>query len=168
METNLDTLTVLAEVTIAFVAFAAIIATLRRTFGEQLSPFQRLLTRWFIETGMLTVSIELLPLVLAGFLRNEVTVARYSIFYALIVSLAYLIYYIRRRIIIKAPTPLASLLVMIGSAIWLLVLAMAGAGIVLQPSLAIVVAFSFWLLLSAAIIFVTYLATFVFDEDPSA
>jgi hypothetical protein len=34
METNLDTLTVLAEVTIAFVAFAAIIATLRRTFGE--------------------------------------------------------------------------------------------------------------------------------------
>jgi hypothetical protein len=168
METNLDTLTVLAEVTIAFVAFAAIIATLRRTFGEQLSPFQRLLIRWFIETGLLTVSIELLPLVLAGFWRNEVTVARYSIFYTLIVSLAYFIYYIRRRIIIKAPIPLASLLVMIGSAIWLPVLAMAGAGIVLQPSLAIVVAFSFWLLLSGAIIFVTFLATFVFDEDPSA
>ena len=167
METNLDTLTVLAEVTIAFVAFAAIVATLRRTFGEQLSPFQRLLTRWFIETGMLAVSIQLLPLVLAGFWQNEVTVARYSIFYTLIVSLAYLIYYIRRRIIINAPTPLASLLVMIGSAIWLLVLAMAGAGIVIQPSLAIVVAYSFWLLLSAAIIFVTFLATFVFDEDPS-
>ncbi len=104
METNLDTLTVLAEVTIAFVAFAAIVATLRRTFGEQLSPFQRLLTRWFIETGMLAVSIQLLPLVLAGFWQNEVTVARYSIFYTLIVSLAYLIYYIRRRIIINAPT----------------------------------------------------------------
>ncbi len=57
---------------------------------------------------------------------------------------------------------------MIGSAIWLLVLAMAGAGIVLQPTLAIVVAYSFWVLLSGAIIFVTFLATFVFDEDPSA
>jgi hypothetical protein len=168
METNLDTLTVLAEVTIAFVALAAIVATLRRTFGEQLSPFQRLLIRWFIETGMLAVSIQLLPLVLAGFWQNEVTVARYSIFYTLIVTLAYLIYYIRRRIIIKAPTPLASLLVMIGSAIWLFVLAMAGAGIVLQPSLAIVVAYSFWVLMSGAIIFVTFLATFVFDEDPSA
>ncbi len=168
METNLDTLTVLAEVTIAFVALAAIVATLRRTFGEQLSPFQRLLIRWFIETGMLAVSIQLLPLVLAGFWQNEVTVARYSIFYSLIVSLAYLIHYIRRRIIIKAPTPLASLLVMIGSAIWLFVLAMAGAGIVLQPTLAIVVAYSFWVLLSGAIIFVTFLATFVFDEDPSA
>jgi hypothetical protein len=168
METNLDTLTVLAEVTIAFVAFAAIIATLRRTFGEQLSPFQRLLIRWFTETGLLTVSIELLPLVLAGFWRNELTVARYSIFYTLIASVTYLIYYIQRRIKIKAPTPLASLLVMIGSAIWLPVLAMAGAGIVLQPSLAIVVAFSFWLFLSGAIIFVTFLSTFVFDEDPGA
>jgi len=168
MQTNLDTLTVLAEVTIAFVAFAAIVATLRRTFGEQLSPFQRLLIRWFIESGMLAVSIQLLPLVLAGFWQNELIIAQYSIFYTLIVSLAYLIYYIRRRIIIKAPTPLASLLVMIGSAIWLLVLAMAGAGIVLQPSLAIVVAYSFWVLMSAAIIFVTFLATFVFDENPSA
>ncbi len=168
METNLDTLTVLAEVTIAFVAFAAIVATLRRTFGEQLSPFQRLLIRWFIESGMLAVSIQLLPLVLAGFWQNEVIVARYSILYTLIVSLAYLVYYLRRRIIIKAPTPLASLLVMIGSAIWLLVLAMAGAGIVLKPSLAIVVAYSFWVLMSGAIIFVTFLATFVFDEDPSA
>jgi hypothetical protein len=117
---------------------------------------------------MLTVSIELLPLVLAGFWQNELTVARYSIFYALIVSLAYLIHYIRRRIIIKAPTPFASLIVMIGSAIWLIVLAMAGVGIVLQPSLALVVAYSFWLLLSGAIIFVTFLATFVFDENPSA
>lgn len=168
METNLDTLTVLAEVTIAFVAFAAIIATLRRTFGEQLSPFQRLLIRWFTETGMLAVSIQLLPLVLAGFWQDEVTVARYSILYTLIVSLAYFVYYIRRRIIIKAPTPLASLLVMIGNVIWLPVLAMAGAGIVLQPSLAIVVAFSFWALLSGAIVFVTFLATFIFDEDPSA
>ena len=40
MEQNLDTLTVLAEVTIAFVAFAAIVATLKRTIGENLSPFQ--------------------------------------------------------------------------------------------------------------------------------
>lgn len=168
MDTNLDTLATLAEVTIAFVAFAAIVATLRRTFGAQLSPFQQLLIRWFIETGMLAVSIQLLPLVLAGFWQNESTIARYSIIYSLVVSFAYLIYYIRRRIMIKAPTPLASLLVMIGTAIWLLVLLSAGVGIFLPPSLAIVMAYSFWVLLSGAIVFVTFLATFVFDEDPSA
>lgn len=166
MDSRLDSLAVLAEVTIAFVAFAAIVATLRRTFGEQLSPFQRLLVRWFTEAGLLTVSIELLPLVLAGFWRNEVTVARLSIFYTLIVCIPYFIYYVRQRLLIKAPTPLPSLLVMIGSALGLVALAMAALGIVLQPSLAIVVAFSFWLLLAAAIVFVTFLATFIFEEYP--
>jgi hypothetical protein len=64
MEANLDTLAVSANVTISFVAFATIIATLRRTLGERLSPLQRLLVRWFTESGMLVVSIQVLPLVL--------------------------------------------------------------------------------------------------------
>ena len=165
METHLDTLTILAEVTIAFVAFAAIIATLRRTFGEQLSPFQRLLIHFFTETGMLAVSIELMPLVLAGFWQDELPVARYTIIFTLAASFAYLISYIRRRTKIKAPTTLPSLVVMIGYGVWLPVLAMAGAGIVLQPSLAIVVAYCYWALLSGAIIFVTFLGSFVHDED---
>ena len=165
METHLDTLTLLAEVTIAFVAFAAIIATLRRTFGEQLSPFQRLLIHFFTETGMLAVSIELMPLVLAGFWQDELSVARYTIIFTLAASFAYLISYIRRRTKIKAPTTLPSLVVMIGYGVWLPVLAMAGAGIVLQPSLAIVVAYCYWALLSGAIIFVTFLGSFVHDED---
>jgi len=83
MEQNLDTLTVLAEVTIAFVAFAAIVATLKRTFGENLSPFQELLIHFFTETGMMGVSVALLPLVLAGFWQDELPVARYTILYTL-------------------------------------------------------------------------------------
>ena len=168
MEANLDTLAVLANVTISFVAFAAIIATLKRTLGERLTPLQRLLIRWFTESGTLVVSIELLPLVLAGFWQDEVTIARYSIFYSLFVSLVYIIFYIRRRLLIKAPTPVASVFVIIGYVIWLPILALAGAGFVFQPSLAIVVAYSFWALAAAVVIFITFLATFVFDEDSSA
>lgn len=164
MESYVDTLTVLAEVTIAFVAFAAIIATLRRTFGEKLSPFERLLIHFFTETGMLAVSVALMPLVLAGFWQDELPVARYTILYTLVVSFAYLISYIRRRIKIKAPTPLPSLVVMVGYGVWLPVLAIAGAGIVLQPSLAIIVAYCYWALFSGVIIFVTFLGTFVHDE----
>ncbi len=104
MEQNLDTLTVLAEVTIAFVAFAAIVATLKRTFGENLSPFQKLLIHFFTETGMMGVSVALLPLVLAGFWQDELPVARYTILCTLAVSFAYLISYIRRRTKIQAPT----------------------------------------------------------------
>jgi hypothetical protein len=165
MDTELSTLTVLAEVTIAFVAFAAIIATLKLALGGQLSPFQRLLVHFFSETGLIAVSIELLPLVLVGFWQDEITVARFTIVYALLFSFAYLISYIRRRIKIKAPTPLPSLLVMIGYGIWLPVLAMAGAGIGLQPSLEIVVAFCYWAVLSGAVIFVNFLASFVDDES---
>jgi hypothetical protein len=164
METSLQTLSVLAGITIAFVTFATIIATLRRTFGERLSLFQRLLVRWFTEVGMLTVSIELLPLVLAGFSQNEVIVAKFSIFYALLVTFAYMVYYVRQRIRIKAPTPLTSMFVMIGCAVWIVVLAMAGAGIVLEPKLAIVAAYSFWLLIAASLVFVTFLAAFVFEH----
>jgi len=165
METHLDTLTVLAEVTIAFVAFAAIVATLRRTFGENLSPFQELLIHFFTETGMMGVSVALLPLVLAGFWQDELPVARYTILYTLAVSFAYLISYIRRRTKIQAPTPLPSLFVMIGYGIWLPILAMAGAGFVIQPSLEIVVAYCYWALMSGAVIFVTFLASFVHSED---
>ena len=165
MESYVDTLTVLAEVTIAFVAFAAIIATLRRTFGEKLSPFERLLIHFFTETGMLGVSVSLMPLVLAGFWQDELPVARYTIIYTLAASFAYLISYIRRRTKIKAPTPIPSLFVMIGYGIWLPVLAMAGAGIILQPSLAIILAYCYWALLSSAIIFISFLGSFVHDED---
>ena len=53
--------------------------------------------------------------------------ARLSIIYALVVSVAYFIFCIRRRAEIKAPTPLPSLLIMIGSAAWIVVLAIAAA-----------------------------------------
>jgi len=165
METGLQTLSVLAGVSIAFVTFATVIASIKRTFGERLGSLERLLVRWFTEVGMLTVSIELLPLVLEGFSKDEALVAQYSILYALLVTLGYLVYYVRERIRIRAPTPLASLLVMVGCAIWIIVLAMAGTGVILKPTLAVVAAYSFWLLLVAFIVFVTFLETFVFEKD---
>ena len=62
MEENFNTLTLLAEVTTAFVAFSAIAGSLRVTLGEKLTEFQNLLIHLFTESGMLVVSIALLPL----------------------------------------------------------------------------------------------------------
>ena len=56
---------------------------------------------------------------------------------------------------------------MIGYGIWLPVLAMAGAEFVIQPSLEIVVAYCYWALMSGAVIFITFLASFVHSEDAS-
>ncbi len=90
MEHDFSTLTILAEVTIAFVAFSAIVASLRVTLGKKLTPFQNLLVHFFTESGMLSVSAALLPLVLRGFWQDELTVARYTIVYILVTSAAYL------------------------------------------------------------------------------
>ena len=166
METSLSTLTILAEVTIGFVAFATIVASLRVTLGEELTPFQKLLVQFFTVSGMFTVSVVLLPLVLAGFWQDEVLVARYTVFYALTFSSVYLVYHVRRRLDIKAPTPLPSLFVMIGTGIWLPLLAITGTGMYWQPSLAIIAAYGFWALFGGVVIFVAFLAAFVHTEQP--
>jgi hypothetical protein len=165
LEYDFSTLTILAEVTIAFVAFSAIVASLRVTLGTKLTPFQSLLVHFFTESGMLSVSIALLPLVLWGFWQDELTVARYTILYTLAISTWYLIFYDRRRLKIQAPTPWPSLLVMIGYGIWLPVLAVTPTGIFGRPSLAIIAAFCLWSLCSSAVIFVSFLATFVDSEE---
>jgi hypothetical protein len=97
-----------------------------------------------------------------------VKIARYSIFYALAASFAYVVFYARRRFLIRVRTPVASLFLIAGYAIWLPFLAMAAAEIGLQPSLAIVVAYSFRALFAAGIVFVTFLATLIFGEDSGA
>ena len=167
METNINTLITLAEVTVAFVAFATIVASLRVTLGQELTPFQKLLVQFFTESGMITVSFQLFPLVLAGFLQDELTIAWYSILYALVITAVYLPHYVRRRIRISAPTPLPSLLVMIGYGSWVLVLAIVGTGIYWQPSLVLFAAFCFWCLFSAVVIFASFLASFVQTSQPS-
>ncbi len=161
MDHNIDTLIILAEVTIAFVAFAAIVASLRVTLGEQLSPFQQLLVHFFTEVGLLAVSVMLLPLVLAGFWQDELAIARITVIYAIVASSTYLVHYIRRRIKIKARTPFHSLVVMIGYGVWIPVLAVTAIGSYWPPSLAIVALYGYWALFSCALIFTAFLASFV-------
>ena len=164
MERELATLTILAEVTIAFVAFSAIVASLRVTLGEKLTEFQHLLVHFFTESGMLAVSVALLPLVLSGFWQEELVVARLTFLYTIAMTTTYLVFYIRRRLRIGAPTPLPSLLVMVGYGIWMTVLAVTLTEIIWKPSLAIIAAVCLWGLCSGAVIFVSFLATFVERE----
>ncbi len=161
MDSSLNTLAVLAEVTTGFVAFSAIVATLRVSFGEQLSAFQVLLVQFFTVNGMLTVSIVLMPLVISEFWQDERTVALYSIIYILVSGGTYLVYYIRERLRIEAPTPLASVLVIIGYAVFLTLHTTIVTGLYWEANLGIIVATGYWGLFSSVIIFVSFLAEFV-------
>jgi hypothetical protein len=113
---------------------------------------------------MLGVSVALLPLVLSGFWQEELIVARYTLLYTVVATSAYLIYYVRRRLRIDAPMPLPSLFVMIGYGIWIAVLAVTLTEIFWKPSLAIIAAVCLWALCSGAVVFVSFLATFVDRE----
>lgn len=161
MEYDFSTLSILAEVSIAFVALSAIVSSIRVTFGENLSSFQRLLVQFFTVTGLFAVTNNLLPMVLWQFWQNELVVATYCCWYMLTVIFGYLCFYVRQRIQIKAPTPLPSLFVMIGYGICIAVLVLSVADIYWEPSLAIITALSFWALCSTAVIFVYFLSTFI-------
>jgi hypothetical protein len=113
---------------------------------------------------MLSVSVALLPLVLSGFWQEELIVARYTLIYTLITTTAYLVFYVRRRLRVGAPTPLPSLFVMIGYGAWMTVLAVTLTETLWQPSLALIAAVCLWALCSGAVIFVSFLASFVDRE----
>ena len=161
MDNTLDSLYLLAEVTTAFVAFAVIVASIRVTFGAKLEPFQKLLVHFFSESGMLTVTFALTAIVLYNFLPDEVRVARITTWYAFLMIAGYLVWYIRRRKQINAPTPLLSLLNIILWISWVIILGLTLTELFWLPSLAIIAALTFWGLFSATIIFISFLGDFL-------
>jgi len=161
VEYDFSTLNILAEVTTAFVAFAVIVASIRLTIGQELTPFQKLLVHFFTESGLLAVSICLLPGVLWRVWPDESIVATWTTWYTLTMGFTYMCFYLRHRMRIKAPTPLASALVVLGWFIWFSVLGITLTGIFWQPSLAIITLICFWGLCSSTLIFVSFLSSFI-------
>ncbi len=161
MEYDFGTLNILAEVTTAFVAFAVIVASIRLTIGQELTPFQKLLVHYFTESGLLAVSICLLPGVLWRVWPDESIVATWATWYTLIAGITYMSFYLRRRMRIKAKTPLPSAFVLLGWFMWFPVLGITLTGIFWQPSLAIITLICFWGLCSSALIFVSFLSSFI-------
>lgn len=160
-----DALSILAEVTTAFVSLAVIVATLRMTLGAKLTSFQKLLVQFFTVSGMLGVSAMLIPFVFASLLKSKDDVISYSLTYAGTVTLMYLIVYLRQRIAIKAPTPMPSIFVMSGYALSVALLTLTKLGIYWTPTLGMLVLYGFWVLGGSVIIFVYFLSDFVNAHD---
>ena len=56
---NIDFIFALLQTYVAFIAFATIVATLRQSFGTPLTPFQYILFRFFVESGLLHVILSI-------------------------------------------------------------------------------------------------------------
>ena len=161
MQSNLDFLVLYAEITMAFVAFATIVATLRQAFGEYLTRLQNLLFHFFVEVGFLGVIMALVPIALFTTLASELQVWRISTYAILTLTGLYLPFYIRRRIKIEERIPWISLLVMVGYGISIIAMIATATELFWLPSLATTTYFLAWALISNIAIFVYFLGTFI-------
>jgi len=165
MQSNLDFLVLYAEITMAFVAFSTIVATLRQAFGGHLTRLQILLFRFFVEVGFLHLTIAIAPIALLTTLTSEVQVWRLSTYMILIVTGLYLPFYMRRRKKIEERIPWISLLVMVGYGISIIAMIATATELFWLPSLATTTYFLVWGLISNIAMFIYFLGTFL---EPSA
>ncbi len=161
MQSNLDFLVLYAEITMAFVAFATIVATLRQAFGGHLTRLQNLLFHFFVEVGFLHLVTAIAPIALLTILTSEVQVWRLSTYMILILTGLYLPFYIRRRIKIEERIPWISLVVMVGYGISIIAMIATATELFWLPSLATTTYFLAWALISNIAIFVYFLGTFI-------
>jgi hypothetical protein len=165
MVPNLDILYLYVEVIIAFVAFAAIIATLRQSFGNKLTALQYILVRWIIEVSLLLVFVAFSTIVINTVMEDAETAWRYSTFLIIFAIPAYLFSYLRRRAKLNLAMPLSSKLVSVGYFLSVLFLITTLTGLTLEPSLKTVMVYLTWGLASLLIVFLQFLSLFIDWEN---
>lgn len=157
----MDFLVIYAEISMAFVAFATIVATLRQALGKPLTPLQNQLLRFFVEIGFLLLFQAMIPIALLSIWADEADVWLLSTYTILATAALYLPFYIHRRRKIGTNIPLVSRLVMYGYGIVIVATVLTATGRFWEPSLATTTYFLLWGLFSNIVIFVYFLGTFV-------
>ncbi len=161
MNINIEFLILYCEVTIAFVAFATIVATLRQAFGARFTPLNYVLFRFYVEGGLLHLILAIFPIALSTIMTSEIQLWRLSTYAIIIVISTYLPFYIHRRRKVDAKIPWVSLVVMVGYCIAIIVMIVTATELFWMPSLLSTTYFLVWGLLSNIAIFVYFLGTFV-------
>jgi hypothetical protein len=97
MNADIQYLTIFAEIALGMTAFFAIVATLRQSLGDPLSPYQYLITRFFLETGILTTLLTLGALGVATVLQDEEQGWRFLAWSLIVVTAGWQVSYLKRR-----------------------------------------------------------------------
>ena len=168
METNIEFLYLYTEVTIAFVAFATIVATLRQAFGNRLTPFQYLIFRMFVEVGLLLVFMAMIPVAIFHLFSDELIVWRVSTYLIIVSILIELPFHIRRRIRLSLPISnmsTTSRCVLVGWGISLLLMILTATETLWIPSIYTTTGFLIWGMIATAILFAEFLGDYIEVEE---
>jgi hypothetical protein len=161
LETNIEVLYLYTEVFVAYIAFATIVATLRQAFGKLLTPFQYLLFRFFVDSGLIHVVIALLTISLVTVIENELMAWRIST-YTIVISVSiYLPSYLIRRRKLNMVMPISSKIVAVGYGCFIPYMIVTASELFWLPSLATTLTYLIWAIMSNILVFVQFLSTFV-------
>jgi hypothetical protein len=163
--TDLEFLGLYAEVALAFVAFAAIVATLRQAFGNHFSQLQYVMFRFFVESGMIYVIAAFVTLALHKLISDEQLAWRLSNYYVLANLVLYLPFHVRRRKRLGVAMPAVSLVVIIGYVVLGGMMVVAISEIWWAPSLFMIALILMWGLVGNALIFLQFLESFVYVKE---
>ena len=157
----MNTFETLAQLSMAFVAFATIVITVRTSTGGKLTQFQLLLTHFYIEVGLMAAGLSATALVLLEAYGDTPAVWQISTYLCILSIIGYMPFYFMRRARIKAPTPLITILVSIGYVIVGIALVITATGKLWQPSMSMTAGYVLWILFSSGLIFVKMLEDFM-------
>ena len=157
----MEFLSLYAELCLAWVAFTAIVATLRQALGGHFTPLQYVMFRYFVESSLLFFITTLVALALLESIPDVQQVWRITIAMQAACILTYLPFHMRRRARLGVPLPLTSLLVSIGYAIVLTMHILALLEILLEPSLQLIAAACAFSIAGNSVVFVQFLGSLV-------
>ena len=161
MAPDFDTLIVIAEIGIAYVAFSTIVAALQPIRGKPFTHYQVLLVHFYLESGTLNVGFAILPLVLWHYFHDELMVWRVATAILVPIIIIYMIYYLMRRKHVRAPTFIPSLMVMVGHAIAVVLMIITLTEKFWLPSMATYATYLFWGFASSSLIFLYFFDSFI-------
>ena len=162
----MEFLTLYAQLCLAWVAFTAIVATLRQALGGNFTPLQYVMFRYFVESSLLFFIMTLASIALLESMDDEQRVWQLTIAMFVVAIATYVPFHIRRRIKLGVPLPLTSLLVTVGYSVLLVILILSLLSDLWRPSLMLVAVTCVYSIGGNSIIFVQFLGTFVeVDEE---
>ena len=155
------------EVCLAWVAFAAIVATLRQALGGYFTPLQYVMFRFFIECGLIHFMSALTTVALLDAMDDEQAAWQMSVALNLVGIVFYLPFHIRRRKRLGVPMPLVSKITTVGYVVLFFALLLALLEVWWKPSMGLLAAMYIFGMVSNTLIFIQFLGSFVVVREES-
>ena len=167
MNADIEFLTIFAEIYLGLTAFFAIVATLRQTLGEALTPYQYLVTRYFLEAGLLTTAVTITALGVAATQQDDLLAWRTLAWMLTIGSIVFQFSYLGRRRKLQPPPPSSktAIIVMGGTFLVWLNLALVLLGINPMPIATAAVALLVTTLAGSIAVFLIFVGSFMMIHE---